>query len=161
MNEPGPGNCYLAAHAELLISSYHRCTGKNLVNQRQPGEDIHRTLFEAPYCVVSHNTEDDPIFNYGNQTALRLFAMDWLEFTCLASRKSAEPVNRGERVQLLDRVTKQGFIEDYRGVRISSTGKRFMIEDATVWNIVDGKGLYCGQAAVFYRWSELYHEPAL
>ena len=161
MDEPSPENCYLGAHAQLLISSYRRCTGKDLVHQRQSGEDIHRTLFEAPFSVVSHNTEDDPIFNYGNQTALKLFEMDWLEFTKLASRKSAEPVNRGEREQLLARVTMHGFIEDYRGVRISSTGKRFMIEDATVWNIVDRNGLYCGQAAVFDRWSEIYPEAAL
>ena len=155
MNEPGPDNRYLGAHAELLISSYHRCTGKDLVNQKQSSEDIYRTLFEAPYSVVSHNTEDDPIFNYGNLTALSVFEMAWLEFTNLASRKSAEPVNRRERKRLLARVTKHGFIDDYRGVRVSSTGKRFMIEDATVWNIVDRGGLYCGQAAVFHRWSEM------
>ena len=155
INEPGPDNCYLSQHAELLISSYHRFTGKDLVNQKPSSENIYRALFEAPYGVVSHNTEDDPIFNYGNQTALRVFDMDWLAFTNLASRKSAEPVNRVERERLLARVKKNGFIDDYRGVRISSTGKRFRIEEATVWNIVDRRGLYCGQAAVFYRWSEM------
>ncbi len=155
INEPGPENCYLGEHAELLISSYHRWTGKDLVKQEQSSEDIYRALFEAPYGVVAHNTEDDSIFNYGNRTALRVLEMEWLGFTNLASRKSAEPVNRVEREQFLARVTKHGFIDDYRGVRISSTGKRFRIEDATVWNIVDRKGLYCGQAAVFYRRSEL------
>ena len=155
MNEPGPGNGYLGAHAELLIYSYHRCTGKDLVMQKHSSEDVYRALFEAPYSVVSHNTEDDPIFNYGNQAALRVFEMDWLEFTKLPSRRSAKPVNRGERERLLARVTKYGFIDDYRGVRVSSTGKRFRIEDATVWNIVDSRGLYFGQAAVFYRWSQV------
>lgn len=155
INEPALDNCYLSEHAELLISSYQRYTGKDLVNQKQSDEDIYRALFEAPYGVVSHNTEDDPIFNYANQTTLRLFEMNWLEFTNLASRKSAEPVNRGERERLLARVTKPGFIDDYQGVRISSTGKRFRIENATVWNVVDSRGLYCGQTAVFYRWSEL------
>ena len=155
IHEPGPDNGYLGEHAELLISSYHRWTGKDLVTQEQSGEDIYRALFEAPYGVVSHNTDDDPIFNYGNKTALRLFEMTWPEFTNLASRKSAEPQNRAEREWLLARVTRHGFIDDYRGIRISSTGKRFTIEDATVWNLVDKKGLYCGQAAVFHRWSAL------
>ena len=153
MNEPGPDNFYLGAHADLLIYSYRRCTGRDLVNQKQSGNETYRDLFEAPYSVVSHNTEDDPIFNYGNQAALSVFEMDWLEFTNLASRKSAEPLNRRERERLLARVTKLGFIDDYRGVRISSTGKRFRIEDATVWNIIDRAGRHCGQAAVFCKWS--------
>lgn len=155
ISEPCQENSYLSEHAYLMISSYHRWTGKYLVQQEQSGEDIYRALFKAPYGVVSHNTEDDPIFNYGNQTALRLFEMDWSEFTNLASRKSAEPVNRAERERLIAHVTKHGFIDDYRGVRISSTGKRFMLEDATVWNITDERGVYYGQAAVFYRWSEV------
>lgn len=155
INKPSPENCYLCKHAELLISSYHRWTGKDLVKQEQPDNDIYRALYRAPYCIVSHNTADDPIFNYGNQAALNLFEMSWSEFTNMASRKSAEPVNRAERKLLMDRVSRYGFIDDYRGVRISSTGKRFTIENATVWNIVDEKGKYYGQAAVFYKWSEL------
>jgi hypothetical protein len=155
VNKPSLNNGLLSEHAELLISSYHRLTGKDLINQNQSDEDIIRALFEATFCVVSHSTEVDPIFNYGNQSALSLFEMDWFEFTNLASRKSAEQVNRRERERLLSRVKEHGYIDDYKGVRISSTGKRFMIEQATVWNLVDEAGLYCGQAAMFSNWSEL------
>ena len=155
MNEPGQKNDYLAEHAELLISSYHRLTGKDLVKKGLPDTEKYRALYDAPYAVVSHGTEDDPVFNYGNRTALSLFQMQWQEFTTLPSRKSAEPQNRAERERLLTRVTQDGFIDDYRGIRISSTGKRFWIEDATVWNLVNGNGVYCGQAAVFHRWMAL------
>ena len=155
INEPSPENCYLSKHAELLISSYHHWTGKNLLPQQQADKDNYRALYEAPYGVVSHNTEDDPVFNYGNLVALSIFEMNWSEFTNFPSRKSAEPVDQAERERLMARVSKHGFIGDYRGVRISSTGKHFMIEDATVWNIIDDKGKYYGQAAVFYRCSEL------
>jgi hypothetical protein len=155
MNEPGQKNDYLAEHAKLLISSYHRLTGKDLVNKGLPGTEKYRALYEAPYAVVSHGTEDDPVFNYGNRTALRLFQMQWQEFTSLPSRKSAEPQNRAEREHLLTRVTQNGYIDDYRGIRISSTGKRFRIEDATVWNLINENGVYCGQAAVFQRWVAL------
>tara|TARA_B110000503_G_scaffold20798_1_gene31477 strand:+ start:39627 stop:40112 length:486 start_codon:yes stop_codon:yes gene_type:complete len=151
MNQPAPDNGYLAAHAEVLISNYHRCTGRDLVDPELSAQARYRALFEAPYGVVSHNSEADPIFNYGNQTALSVFERDWFEFTKLASRKSAEPVNRVARERLLARVTQHGFVDDYQGVRISATGKRFRIEDATVWNLVDRNGLYCGQAAVFRR----------
>lgn len=155
MNEPGPENCYLCEHAELLINSYHRLTGKELVEQGVTGADRYRALYEAPYALVSHNTDDNPVFNYGNRTALRLFEMDWPRFTSLPSRQSAEAVNRAERQRLLERVTKNGFIDDYRGIRISSTGSRFRIEAATVWNLADENDIYCGQAAVFYKWVRL------
>ncbi len=155
IHEPSPENGYLNQHAELLISSYHHWTGKDLVKPGHSDGDKCRALFQAPYAVVSHNKDDTPVFNYGNQTALSVFEMDWSAFTRLASQKSAESVNQAERDQLLTRVSKLGFIDDYRGVRISSTGRHFLIEDATVWNIVDARGEYYGQAAVFYKWLEL------
>jgi hypothetical protein len=56
---------------------------------------------------------------------------------------------------LLARVRKYGFIEDYKGVRVSSSGKRFLVEDSIVWNMIDENGTYRGQAAVLYKWSTL------
>ena len=111
-----------------------------------------RALNEAPFGIVSHGTENDPVFNYANRTALSLFEMNWETFTQLPSHKSAEPVNREERQRLLDQVSKKGYIDHYQGVRISSTGKRFRIEDAIVWNLIDSMGVYRGQAALFRRW---------
>ena len=53
------------------------------------------------------------------------------------------------------RVSAHGYIDDYVGVRISASGKRFLIEDAIVWNLIDGQGAYHGQAAVFKKWTYL------
>ena len=50
---------------------------------------------------------------------------------------------------LMESVARQGFVDDYSGVRISGGGRRFMITDATVWNLVDEAGVYHGQAATF------------
>lgn len=155
MTEPGPENAYLCEHAELLIFSYLRITGRELVARKGSREEMARVLYEAPYGVVSHGTGDDPVFNYGNRTALGLFEMSWQDFVVLPSHESAEAVNRAERQRLLDRVSKSSFVDDYRGVRISSTGRRFRIEEATVWNVVDESNVYHGQAAVFFRWLEL------
>ena len=69
----------------------------------------------------------------------------------LPSRLSAEPVNQAERERLLALVTQNGYIDNYAGVRISSTGKRCMIKNAVVWNLVDN-GIYKGQAACFTEW---------
>jgi hypothetical protein len=67
----------------------------------------------------------------------------------LPSRLSAEPLARDERARLLARVTEFGFVDDYSGMRISGRNKRFMITNATVWNLLDADGVYRGQAAAF------------
>ena len=56
---------------------------------------------------------------------------------------------REERQALLDRVTAQGYIDDYAGIRISAKGRRFRIARAVVWNLVDAGGHCHGQAAMF------------
>jgi hypothetical protein len=81
--------------------------------------------------------------------------MSWRDFVALPSRKSAEAIDRAERQKLLDSVSKYGFVDDYQGVRISATGRRFRIERATVWNVVDSSKVYNGQAAVILHWSVL------
>lgn len=153
--EPGPGNAYYREHAELLIGSYRRITGKELVEGKGSREEMARALYAAPCGVVSHGLGDDPVFNYGNRAALALFEMSWGDFVKVPSRQSAEPINQAERQKLLERVTKYGFVDDYRGVRISATGRRFRIDQATVWNVVDESNVYRGQAAVIFRWSAL------
>ena len=155
VSEPCPENDYLGEQAELILSSFLRMTGRHLVDPGLAGKDRYRTLFEALFCVVSHNTEADPVFNYGNKAALDLFEMNWADFTRLPSRHSAEEQNREEREKLLACVTEYGFIEDYKGVRVSATGKRFLVEDSIVWNMLDENGTYRGQAAVLYKWSKL------
>ncbi len=148
-------NPYLTDHARLLLSSFHRITGKHLISPEGAGEAAYQALFEAPYAVASHDTAEDPMFNYGNLAAQKLFEMNWAILLTHPSRHSAEPENRAERSRLLARVTKRGFIDDYRGVRISSTGRRFRIEEAMIWNLIDGEGIYRGQAAALYQWAEL------
>jgi hypothetical protein len=56
---------------------------------------------------------------------------------------------------LLTAVTQQGYIDDYSGIRISRTGRRFRILQATVWNLIDAHDRYAGQAASFDRWEFL------
>jgi hypothetical protein len=81
--------------------------------------------------------------------------MSWEEFTKMPSRLTAEPMERGERARLLKEVSRKGFMEGYQGVRISKTGRRFRVQKAVVWNLIDRQGRYCGQAATFSRWTYL------
>ena len=112
-------------------------------------------LYRALFVVVSHGTDEDPILTYGNAAALALFEMDADALTRTPSRLTAEPVHRDERAGLLERTRRDGFVDDYAGVRISRTGRRFRIERAVVWNLTDAQGLYWGQAATFDKWTPL------
>lgn len=149
MECPCAANDYQAAHVELLMRSYTRLTGRNLI---PPAPDSAKVLFEAPFFVASHSLLADPILTYGNCTALELFEMSWDEFTTTPSRFTAEAPRRDERARLLEAVRTHGFIDDYSGIRISSTGQRFKIERATVWNLISDNGDPLGQAATFDSW---------
>jgi len=148
--EPEARNQYHSTHAALLLRSYHALTGHHLLPPHDDPAVMARRLYEAPIFVASHNTAADPILTYGNLTALSLFEMTWNEFTRTPSRLTAEEPNREERAHLLARVTADGFIDDYSGIRISKSGQRFRIHQATVWNLLDETG----QAATFAHWEQ-------
>ena len=140
---------------QLLLDSYRRWKDRDLVDRTGTREEQARTLFGAPFAVASHGMEPDPVLKYGNQVALDLWEMKWEQFTQTPSRLTAEPENRQDRARMLEQAATHGCIDDYRGIRISGTGRRFLVEQATVWNIVDGAGRKRGQAAVFSRWTYL------
>lgn len=155
MPPPSPANAWLAGHVRLLRNSLRRLTSQELVEPGLSDEDAARTLFHAPFVVVSHGTQPDPVFNYGNLAALDLFELTWESFIALPSRLSAEAPDREERARLLAEVTAHGFISSYAGIRVTSTGRRFRIEEATVWNLTDDNGTPQGQAAMFSRWHDV------
>lgn len=141
-----------------LLDSYALWLERELIDRGGDLQAQSERLFLAPFVVVSHLDSDDPILNYGNRTALDLWEMTWAEFTATPSRLTAEPMNRTERARMLHRVNHHGFVTDYRGVRISRTGRRFLVEQAVVWNVLDGHGTKRGQAATFSRWTALRPE---
>jgi PAS domain-containing protein len=140
----------------LILSNYRRLFGRDLVEAR-PGEDEVQKLFDAPFAVLSALGPfgTDHVFNYANRQALGLFEYAWDELMGKPSSASAEPVHRDERRRLLDEVGKHGFIENYFGIRISQTGRRFRIEKAAVFNLLDEEGTYVGQSATFADWERL------
>lgn len=146
---------FLRAHTVLLCQTFLHWTGKHLIEGDVSKPEVIQDLFEADFAVLSHGTEPDPVFNYANRCAMRLFDMEWQEITCLPSRHSAEPILREARASFLERVAQHGYVEDYSGVRIAKSGKRFLIQDATVWNLIDTQGVYHGQAALIKDWEFL------
>lgn len=153
--EPCKANDFHWEHVQLLCQSYRVLIGRDLLTGNLHDRDSAELLYIAPFVVVSHDTAHDPVFNYANRKALELFEMSWDEMTSLPSRYSAELPNQAERARYLKMVKQNGFIENYSGIRITKTGKRFRIEQAVVWNLIDPSGTYRGQAATFGHWEWL------
>lgn len=143
------------AHTQIMLNSFRFFVGRELIERTGNAEEEARIVFEAPFVVVSHGTQDDPILNYGNKTALTLWEMEIPTLTSTPSRLTAEPMHRDERAQLMSRAARDGFVDDYRGIRISRSGKRFLIERAIIWNLVNPEGHRVGQAATFSNWKPL------
>lgn len=135
-----------------IADSYQKLTGQPLV---AGAGDPFGLMWSAPKVIVAHGVEDDPVFFFGNLAALELFEMTFEAFTQLPSRYSAEPEDRAERALIFERLTRDDIIFDYEGVRVSATGKRFRISNASVWNLRDENGTRIGQAAAFADWVTL------
>ncbi|PEQ11138.1 MEKHLA domain-containing protein [Novosphingobium sp. PC22D] len=135
-----------ASRIRLIAQSHHRLMGKPLA---EVGGDAVAALWSAPFALVAHGDETDPLFFFGNRVALERFGYSVEEFIGLPSRLSAEAPLRDERRRMLERVAERGYIDDYAGTRITRSGERFEISRALVWNLVDEAGRMHGQAARF------------
>ena len=140
---------------QLLSNSYFRFMKKTLVPEGGDPTTAARWLYEkAPFCLLAQNTAADPCFIYANRAAQTLFEYTWEEFIVLPSRFSAEPPNREERQRLFAAAARDGYITDYSGLRISKSGRRFLISNVTLWQLLDESGKLHGQAAVYGNWGE-------
>lgn len=139
-------------HSATLRNSFRMLTGRALIAESGDAMADAQRLFDAPFVVVSHGAETDPILNYGNAAALKLWEMTPQVFVATPSRLTAEPTLREARERLLAETARRGFVDGYEGVRISATGRRFLIRNVTIWNVVDASGKGLGQAATFADW---------
>ena len=149
-----PGVPGSTAHAMLMASSHQRLVGRPLL-ARSPGESdeaLAGRLYTAHFGLLSHDDRPDPCFNYANLVAQQLFERSWDEMVGMPSRLSAEAPERVERERFLARVAEHGYVDDYTGIRVAKSGRRFRILRATIWNLVDASGRRVGQAAVIPAW---------
>ncbi|MET0221240.1 MAG: MEKHLA domain-containing protein [Tardiphaga sp.] len=146
-----PANALDCDVFRLLTHSFEKATGKPLVDAWQGAAWLYN---EAPFALLAHTAAADPVFFYANKTAQRCFEYGWDEFVTILSRLSAEAPNRDERQKLLDAVARDGFIADYRGMRVAKSGRRFWIEGGIVWELIDAAGQRRGQAAIFTSWTD-------
>lgn len=151
MPMPGEGNNFYRDHVALLVDSYQNLLRRSFMEHAS--EDAQGlALFTAEFALLSHNTDPDPLFNYANRKAMDLFELSWDELIGMPSRLSVEPENHQARERVMAQVTATGFVENYTGIRVSKTGRRFRIDNAVIWNLYDRQGEYRGQAACFSDW---------
>jgi hypothetical protein len=148
MDLASPWDPFWVAH---MVVSYRHFLGRPLA-VRPAESELARWLYEqAPFCLLAHDGAPDPRFVYGNISAQRCFEYGWHELVGLPSRLSAVTDVREERDALLAAVERDGCASGYRGLRVAKSGRRFWIEDVTVWNVLDENGRRIGQAATYMR----------
>ncbi len=150
--KPPPSGALDPAFLKLLTDSYARTVGEPLIGADQGPGWLYN---DAPFAVLAHSAAADPVFVYANRMAQRCFEYGWDEFITIPSRLSAEAPDREERQSLLDAVARNGFIDNYRGLRIAKSGRRFWIEGGIVWELTDDNGQRRGQAALFTSWTDV------
>lgn len=143
------------ARVRVILDSYERTVTRPLMSRAGDELEDARLLYAAPFAVLSHGTQADPILDFGNRVALTLWETTPDVLITTASRLTAEPVLQEAREKFLAEVARIGFVTGYSGVRISSTGRRFLIKNVTVWNLADAQGRPAGQAATFDTWQDL------
>jgi len=155
MNLPEALRNQWIARSRQILDSYRERADHELMRRSGNHEHDAERLFAAPFAILSHGTEADPILDYANGTALRLWEMTPEQLLETPSRLTAEPAIREARERLLSEISAKGIYTGYQGVRISRTGKRFRIENVTIWNVTGSNGAAAGQAAVFAHWTNL------
>jgi hypothetical protein len=164
------------ADPELLMDllsvcqSYWKHTGTPLLEGVEL-DGLAQALYEAPFVCLAHNrfeveaaAAEDPsappqetVFTYANRAALTLFEGGWDQVVGMPSRLSADdsPEAQADRNRLLQEAAKggdakgEGIVRNYSGWRRSLKGARFLIKDATLFNVSDLAGDLWGQAVVF------------
>ncbi len=131
--------------AEQLLRSHHQAFGRPLAPSAQE-------LFSADLVVLAHDGSSDPCLTYANAAALQLWERPWSAMVGMPSRLTAEPQERQSRALALQQALNQQAIEGYSGIRISSSGRRFQIQNARLWSLQDADGRPCDQAAAFSDW---------
>lgn len=151
-------NPHYLALIQRLDDAYRARSGEGLPGPHREGAERYEWLHrDAPFALLAHGTEDDPVFMYANQCAQTCFGYSFAEFIELPSRLSASSADRPERERLLQIVTANGIAHGYQGIRVHKTGEPFTIYDGVVWELLNEDGTRWGQAALF--WPEPDNRP--
>lgn len=153
----------MITHVKYLDASLTKLTGKGIYERMNidrtsvgsTNEEIYNAICENErYVLISHGTQESPIYNFGNVACLNAFARGWHDHCKMPSRECVISKSQDEalRIELMQNVTDFGFVDgDYRGYRVRGDGKFIRLYECCVWNCYDENDIYIGQAALFDR----------
>lgn len=137
-----------AARAAVILDSFRRLLGQELIGRTgDAGEDARR-LFEMPLGVLAHDTAATPLLDWANRAAAVAFDATPEQLLGRPSAATAPAEASADRERLFATLRRHGFVTGYSGTRITATGRRFMIEDVTVFELRDARGNPAGHAAI-------------
>lgn len=140
----------LRTRAGWILRSYRRWADEDLVAVATDDDDERaRALFDAPVAVLAHDRRDDPLCIYANAAALTAFELRIEDAPAFPTRRTAEPDARAERSVALAGAADAGLVSGYSGIRVTTTGRRFRLDDGRIWTVLDDDGQPVGQAAAF------------
>ncbi len=131
-----------------ILDSYRRLLGHDLIERSGDAAEDARRLFDLPLGVLAHDTSPAPLLDWANLAAARAFDSTPESLLGRPSAATAPADAVADRRALFDVLARQGFVTGYSGVRVSLTGRRFMIDDVTVLEVTDATGRPAGHAAV-------------
>ena len=153
---PSQDNDYQSGFVARVAGAFAHVTGKSLAGEA--GLDpfaLGKSAWLGDFALLTHRGDAQAVLNYGNQFALALWECDWNTFIATPSGATAPGQASAARDRLMEEVEKKNFVTGYSGERISRTGRRFVIEDVTVWRLVAGNDESFGMAAFFRRYRRL------
>jgi len=136
---------------EFAKQSFYKHTNKLLPLDKN--RDLISSFDECILPIASHDTNG--FFNYLNKAALSLFKVTKDQVIGRSSTMTAPKSEQKQRNELLNQVNSHGFIDNYKGIRVTSDGELFRIEDATIWNVIDKNSHKIGQAVIIYKSNKL------
>ena len=149
-----------ATHIIRLSRSLAQLTGRLLLPNLLPGvpsDQLAAAARVAPFVLLSHDTQDEPRLTYANAAAVALFALRDSDIGSMPTRLTAAPQDQATRAAFMANVARDGWTHSYSGPRVSRDGLKFLMQDATVWNVFaledGGSGVVVGQAALFSMWT--------
>ena len=147
---PGEENDFQDAFVQKILASHACVTGRPLLPSLS-GRDI----WSGDFALLTHRGDPQAMLNYGNKFALDLWECDWDQFTATPSSATAPEEGRAAREAMMQQVIQNGFVTGYSGRRISRTGRLFLIQDVTIWRLLEESGESFGVAAFFRRYQRL------
>lgn len=139
---------FRACRAREILDSYRRLLGRELLPRSGDATEDARRLFDLPLAVLAHDTAPQPRLDWANRAAAMAFDATPESLLGRPSAATTPADAVADRGKLFEALARDRFVTGYSGVRVSLTGRRFVIDDVTVFEVTDADGRPAGHAAV-------------